>query len=97
MKSRARKKRTSVNEIRHHIADDTKIANISLKQLHSHIETKQQLTVYLLEYVIFEFERRGMDYVDSYDSISKTNQECLSAEILHHSHEEADTLLLMNC
>ena len=31
------------------------------------------------------------------DSISKTNQEGLSAETLHHSHEEADTLLNIHC
>ena len=97
LKSRTRKKRKSGYEIRYHIADDTDIANISLKQLLSHIETKQQLTIYLSECVISEFERLGIDYVVSYDSISKTNQECLSSEILHHSHEEADTLSIMYC
>ena len=76
----------------YHIADDTNIANMLLKQLLSHIETKQQLTVCLSEYVISKFEQLGIDYVVSHDSISKTNQECLSAEMLHHSHEEADTL-----
>ena len=78
--------------IRYHIADDTNISNILLKQLLSHIETKQQLTVCLSEYVISKLEQLGIDYVVSHDSISKTNQECLSAEMLHHSHEEADTL-----
>ena len=73
------------------------IANISLKQLPSRIETKQQLTVYLSEYVISEFKRLGKDYVVIYDSISRTNQECLSTENLHHSHEEVDTLLIMHC
>ena len=95
LKSRTRKKRTSGYEIHHHIADDTNIATISLKRLLSHVETKQQLTVYLSEYVISEFEQLGIDI--SYDSISKTNQECLSAEILHHSHEEADAVLIMHC
>ena len=44
------------------------------------------------ECVIFEFERLGID-VATYDSVSKTNQEDLSAEILYHSHEEVDTLV----
>ena len=82
LKSRTRKKRTSV--IRYYIAGDTNIANISLKELLSHIETKQQFTVCLLERVISKFERLGIDYVVGYYSISKTNQ-------------EADTLLIMHC
>ena len=45
------------------------------------------------EYVTSEFKRLGVDYVVSYDSISKTNQE----DLLHHSHKEADTLLIMHC
>ena len=86
-----------VIEIWYHIADDTNIANISLTELLSHVETKQLLTVYLLEHVISEFKQLGIDYVVSYDSISKTNEEGASAEILHHSHEETDTLLVMHC
>ena len=97
LKSRTRKKRTSGCEIQYHIAADTNIANISLKQLLSHRETKQHLTVYLSQYAISEFKRLGIDYVVIFDSISRTNQECLRAEILHHSHEEADILLIMHC
>ena len=87
----------SGNEIRFHIADNTIIANILLKQLFSHIETKQQLTVYLSEYVSSKFEQLGRDYVVSYDSVSKTNQEGLLAEIPHHLHEEADTISIIHC
>ena len=63
----ARNKCTSGNEIRCHINGDTNIANISLKQLLSYIETKQQLTIYLSEHVISEFKRLSMDYIGSYD------------------------------
>ena len=72
LKSRTKKKRKSGKEIWYRI-DDTNIANISLKQLFSHIATQQQLTVYLSEYVISEFERLGIDYVVSYNSSSETN------------------------
>ena len=78
LKRRTRKKCTSGNEIHYHIADDTNITNISLKQLLSHIATKQQLAIYLSEHVISKFERLGIDYIVSYNSISKTNQEGLS-------------------
>ena len=63
LKSQTRTKCTSGNEIRYHIAHDTNIANILLKQLLSHIKTKQQLTVYLSECVISEFEWLCIDYV----------------------------------
>ena len=66
------------------MANDTKIINISLKQLLSHKETTQQLTVYLSEHAIFKFDQVGINYVVSYDSISKTNQQGLSAELLYH-------------
>ena len=89
-------KDTSRYEIHYHIADYTNLGNTSLKQLLSQTETKQQLIVYLSEYVISEFERLGIYYVVSFDTISRTNQ-CLLAEILHHSHEEADTILIMHC
>ena len=72
LKSRTKKKRKSGKEIWYRI-DDTNIANISLKQLFSHIATQQQLTVYLSEYVISEFEQLGIDYVVSYNSSSETN------------------------
>ena len=49
LKSRTRKKRTSGKEVRYKISDATNIANISLKQLLSHIGTKQDLTIYLGE------------------------------------------------
>ena len=49
------------------------------------------------EYIISELEQLGIDYVVSFDFISKTNQEDLSAEILHPSCEEVDALLIIHC
>ena len=92
-----RKKHTSGYDIHCHIADDTTVANKSLKQLLSNIETKQQLTVSLSEYVISKFEWLGIDYVISYDSVSNTNLGMFIGRNLHHSHEEADTVLIMHC
>ena len=92
-----RKKHTSGYDIHCQIADDTTVANKSLKQLLSDIETKQQLTVSLSEYVISKFEWLGIDYVISYDSVSNTNLGMFIGRNLHHSHEEADTVLIMHC
>ena len=79
----------SGKEIRYHIADDTNIANVWLKQLLSNEEL-----VYLSEYVISWLERFDIDYAVNYDLISKRSQEGL-LEILHHSHEEGDKLLII--
>ena len=54
----------SSNETHYHIADDTNIANISLKQLLSHVELSNNSQFFLSEYVISELEQLGMDYVD---------------------------------
>ena len=47
LKARTLRKRTSGKEVRYRISDKTGILNVNLKQLLSHIETKQGLTVYL--------------------------------------------------
>ena len=46
LKARTRRKRTSCKEVRYKISDATNICNITLKQLLSHIDTKQDLAIY---------------------------------------------------
>ena len=47
LKARTTRKRTSGREVRYKMSDYTNISLISLKSLLSHIDTKQDLTVYL--------------------------------------------------
>ena len=49
LKARTRRKRTSGKKIRYKVSDSTKILSISIKSLVPHINTKQDLTVYLAE------------------------------------------------
>ena len=49
LKARTRRNLTSGKELRYQVSDSTKISSISLKSLLSHIDTKQDLTVYLAE------------------------------------------------
>ena len=49
LKARTRGNRTSGNKIRYNVSDSTKISSISFNSLLSHIDTKQDLTVYLAE------------------------------------------------
>ena len=47
LKARTHRKRASDTGVRYRISDKTSISNVNLKQLLSHIETKQEITVYL--------------------------------------------------
>ena len=96
LKARTRSKRTSGHEVRYQISDNTNISNIQLKQLLSHIDTKQDLTVYLANHTIEALEEVGKRYVVTYDTLSKTNIDEF-ADLLKHDHEEADTLLVLQC
>ena len=95
LKSRTRHKRTSGNEIQYQVTDKTSIENITLKQLLSHIETKQDLTVYLSNYVIKTFDAINVKYTVTYHLQSESNIDTYTDEMKHHNHEEADAFLVL--
>ena len=97
LKMQTRKKRTSGIEVRYQISDTTNISAVSLKQLLSHIETKQDLTVYLSRYVIQALDQHRIKYVVTYDQASYTNTENTHSTVNTHDHEEADTLIILHC
>lgn len=97
LKERTRKKRTSGKEVRYKVSDSTNIANITLKQLLSHIETKQQLTKYLAKYFIEIITSTNKRYVVTYDKISESNIQDSIEDVATHDHEEADTLIVLHC
>ena len=95
LKSRTRHKRTSGNEIRYQVTDITSIEYVTLKQFLSHIETKQDLAVYLSNYVIKEFDAINVKYTVTYDLQSESKIDTYADEMKHHDHREADTLLVL--
>ena len=62
LKARTRRKRTSGNEIKYKISDEGKIANITLKQLLSHVDTKKDLTAYLAQKTIKALKETNKRY-----------------------------------
>lgn len=76
--------------------DETSIANTSLKQFLSHIDTKQDLTIYLSQKTIEKFNTMGITYVVTYDTMSVTNINQMEIDLKIHDHEEADTLLVLH-
>ena len=97
LKAGTRRKRTSGKEVRYQISDSTKITSIQLKTLLSHIDTKQDLTVYLARKSITALEQIRKNYVVTYDKVRETNLEEFPEYISTHDHEEADTLLILHC
>ena len=97
LKARTRSKRTSGKEVRYKLSDVTDISNIRLKQLLSHIDTKQDLTIYLSNHTAKALEEINKRYVITFDTKSITNLDQFPEELRRHDHEEADTLLLLHC
>ena len=67
-----------------------------MKTFLSHIDTKQELTVYLAKKAIAKFSEIGMSYIVTYDTMSATNIDDVAFGIDVHDHEEADTLLILH-
>ena len=97
LKARTRRKRTSGKEIRYKILDSTNISSILVKSLLSHIDTKQDVTVYSAKKSKSGFEAVNQQFVVTYDRISESNIESFPDVIKTHGHEEADTLFILNC
>lgn len=94
LKARTRNKRTSGKEVHYQISDSTNIANITLKQFLSHTSTKQELTIYLANSIGNVLNNKK--YAITYDITTVTNIENFDDSLLHHDHEEADTLLILH-
>ncbi|XP_057308922.1 uncharacterized protein LOC130647177 [Hydractinia symbiolongicarpus] len=92
LKARTRKHRTSGNEVRYKVSDNTNISSISLKQFLSHIDTKQALTIYLAKKVMEALSSLHIRYIVTYDTKMESN----FVDCRIHDHEEADTALIYN-
>ena len=96
LKSNTRHHRTSGKEVRYKITDETNLVNTTMKIFLSHVDTKQELTVYLAQKAIPKFSEIGMSHIVTYDIMSVTNIDDVAFGIDVHDHEEADTLLILH-
>lgn len=96
LKARTRNHRTSGKEVRYKVRDETNLVNVSMKSFLSHIETKQELTIFLANKVIQHLFKIGIPFVITFDTKSVTNIDNLSINMDLHDHEEADTLLVLH-
>ena len=96
LKARTRRHRTSGKEVRYKVCDETKLTHTNLKQFLSHIETKQELTIYLASKAIDQLSVGEKQFAVTYNTMSTTNIEGLTIDLQLHDHEEADTLLILH-
>ena len=96
LKGRTRHKRTGGKEVQYVVNNHTNVSNISLKQFLSHIEPKQELTIYLAKHFVSVMERIGKKYVVTYDQVTKTDINEYPRELLQNDHGEADTLIILH-
>ena len=76
------------------VTDNTNISETTSKKFLSHVKTKNDLTIYLAEKAITNFENVNAGYAVSYTTKCISNLEDFAQEMMTHDHEEADTLLL---
>ena len=76
------------------VTDTTHIAHVPFKKFLLHVNTKDEMTVYLVHKVIthFKYSKKAI--------VATTHQEVISnhlnLEYLRSSHEEADTKLMLH-
>ena len=78
------------------VTDNTKLSGTTSKKFLLHVKTKNNLTIYLAEKAITNFENVNGGYAVSYTTKCILNLEDFAQEMMMHNHEEADTLLLLH-
>ena len=97
LKEKTRETRTAGKEIKYRVSDTTSIANVPLKQFLSHIDTKAELTTYISDKALGHFkDKPDIRFVVVHDTVAESNYEEFSEDLKIHSHEEADTLLVLH-
>ena len=78
------------------VTNNTNISGTTPKKFLSHVKIKNELTIYLTEKTITNFENVNGGYAVSFTTKCISNLEDFPQEMMTHDHEEADTLLLLH-
>ena len=96
LKSKTSEDRSSGIQIQSRIEDDTNIESITSEKFLSHVNTKRDLTKYLSCKIAQVLSAAGKQYVVTYNSTAESNIIDFPEELKFHSHEEADTLIVLH-
>ena len=80
---------------RYKITDNTNIPGTTSKMFLPHVKTKNELTIFLAEKAIINFENVNGGYAVSYTTICISNLVDFAQEMMTHHHGEADKFLLL--
>ena len=81
---------------RYKVTDNTNFSGTTSQTFLSHVKTKNDLTIYLVEKAITYFKNVSDGYAVSYRTKCISNVEDFAQEIMTYDHEETDTLLLLH-
>ena len=98
LKEQMRRKRTKGKSTYYHVKDTTLIQNISLKDFLSNIKTKAELTAYLAAKTT-DHSKGPTNKLEKCIVTSGTETKgitCVPSNLVTHSQEESDTLLLLH-
>ena len=76
---------------RYKVTNNTNISRTTSKKFLSHVKTKTELTNYLAEKAITNFENVNGGYAVSYATKCISNLEDFAQEMMTHNHEEKQT------
>ena len=81
---------------RYKVTSNANISGTTSKKFLSHVRTKNELTIYLAEKAVTNFENVNGGYAVSCTTKYISNLEDFAQEMMMHDHEEADSLLLLH-
>ena len=87
---------TSGIQIQYKIEDDTNIESIASEKFLSNFNTKRNLTKYLSSKIAKVLSAAAKRYLVAYNSTVELNIINFTDEIKLHSHEEAETLIVLH-
>ena len=97
LKSKTREDPTSGIQIHYKMEDDTNIENITSEKFLSQVNTKRDFTKYLSCKIAQVLSAAGKRYIVAYSITAKSNIVDFPDELKFHSHEEADSLIVLQC
>ena len=82
--------------MQYEVRDYTSLKNLTLKKFLSHIQTKQDLRVYLGNHLAKSFTEEQIAFAVSFNTTTFTNISSIDSQLLENIHKEADTLLIFH-
>lgn len=82
--------------VQYKVQNDTSLKNLTLKKFLSHIQIKQDLTVYLGKYLVKEFTEEQITFAVSFNTATVTTISSIDSQLLENNHQKPDTVLIFH-